>query len=74
MIKRLLTAGTLTATLVLGVGLPATTASATGNPTKLAQCERTAAQKYQRHVNQNNQAQAKRQFNKDIAKCKRRFG
>lgn len=75
MIKRLLATGFLTASLVLGVGAPISAASATPNGSQLANCLHNAADKLARRVQGNgNSASARRQFNRDVTRCHRRFG
>jgi len=72
--KRILVAFSLAASLGVGVMLPASTASATPNGSRLGQCEKAAAERYARRLQSGDRARAKRQFDNDLARCKRRFG
>ena len=74
MLKKLFVTATMTAALGLGVVAPAVPASATPNG-QLGNCERSAAVRYARRIQQGtDRSRAKRQFDNDIARCKRRFG
>jgi hypothetical protein len=75
MIKRLLVAGSITGSLLLGVGAPLTVASAASAPngTQLADCLRNAADRLARQA-QSGSSNARRQFSRDVARCHRRFG
>ena len=75
MIKRMVVMVSLAGSLTLGVALPMTPASATPNGSGLAQCERNAAERLARKLQGGGaNPRARRQFNNDIARCKRRFG
>lgn len=74
MMKRLFGVGVMTVALTLGVAAPATTAAAAPNGSQLANCVRTAAERLAAHAQSGNEAKARRQFNRDVARCHRRFG
>jgi hypothetical protein len=58
-----------------GLVVPTTTATAAANGSGLSQCEKNAAERYARRLESGgDKARAKRQFNNDIARCKRKFG
>jgi len=72
--KKLFVTATVAASLGFGVVLPAAPASATPN-NQLGNCERSAAVRYARRLQSGgDRSRAKRQFDNDIARCKRRFG
>ena len=74
MLKKLFVTATVTASMGLGVLLPAQAASATPNG-QLGNCERAAAVRYANRLQSGaDRSRAKRQFDNDIARCKRRFG
>jgi hypothetical protein len=73
-IKRTLLTVSTVVTLALGVALPAAPASAVPNSSRLAQCEKSAAERYARRAQSGDRTKAKRQFQNDLARCKRQFG
>ena len=74
MFKRTLVGISIAASLGLGAMLPASTAWATPNGSRLGQCEKSAAERYARRLQSGDRARAKRQFDNDLARCKRQFG
>ena len=75
MIKRSLFAVTLIVSCTTGLAMSTATANATPNGSSLGRCEQSAAERYARRLESGgDKAKAKRQFNNDIARCKRRFG
>jgi hypothetical protein len=73
-LKKLLLAATVVASMGFGMLVPAQQASATPNG-RLGNCERAAAIRYANRLQSGaDRARAKRQFDNDIARCKRRFG
>jgi hypothetical protein len=74
-IKRMLVTVSLAAGMTAGLALPATPVSAAADGSRLAQCERSAAERLARRVaGGTDRVRARRQFNNDIARCKRNFG
>jgi hypothetical protein len=74
-IKKLLVTAGLTVAMAGGLTVPATQAGAAANSSGLANCERAAAVRYaNRLANGGDRSTAKRKFDNDIARCKRRFG
>jgi hypothetical protein len=71
-IKRVLVGATVTLSLTLGAALPV--AASSSNSSRLAQCERAAAERFARRAQTGDRVKARRQFDNDIVRCKRRFG
>ena len=75
MIKKILVTVAMTGAMSVGAVLPATTANAAANNSRFANCQRAAAERYaNRLASGADHSRARRQFNNDIARCKRRFG
>jgi len=74
-IKKIFVSAAMVGCLAAGVVVPAGPATAEPNSSRLGQCERTAAERYARKLqSDSDKTRARRQFNNDIARCKRRFG
>jgi hypothetical protein len=73
-IRRAFFAAALALACSAGIVLPASPATAAPNGSQLAQCERSAAERLARRIQNGDRTKARRQFQNDIARCKRRFG
>ncbi|MBV8959908.1 MAG: hypothetical protein JO054_16455 [Actinobacteria bacterium] len=75
MIKKMLVVVSLVGSLGLVPTFAAPAGAATGNGSRLSQCERSAAERLARRLQgSGDRTRARQQFNNDIARCKRRFG